>query len=64
MAKWIKHDTLFDGVYYECANCGGNFKYSEDECPGCGEEMDGEDYSPDFVEDMFFMDMLGDWGLF
>ena len=64
MAKWIKHDTLFDGIYYECSDCGEKCRYNEDECPNCGEIMSGEKYSPDFVDDIFMMDIMGDWGLF
>ena len=59
MANWIKHDTLFDGIYYECSSCSSKFKYNEDVCPNCGKKMKGEKYSPDFVDDAFMMDMLG-----
>ena len=60
MAYWIEHEHLFSGKKYECSNCGAEFDADYDKCPKCGRKMDSAGkYKPDFVDECFFMDMMG-----
>ena len=59
-AYWIEHEHLFSGPEYVCSCCGYRDKYMLEICPGCGSIMTGRGkYRPDFVDECFFMDLLG-----
>ena len=58
-SHWIEHEHLFSGKKYECDNCGSEFERPYSQCPNCGCDMSGRArYSPDFIDECEFMDML------
>lgn len=53
MAHWIIDDKGFDGVLYECSNCGHSWNdyycnFSKDICESCGAHIGDED---EYVEE-------------
>ena len=58
-SRWIEHEPLFGSNYFECANCHTKFDSAYTKCPKCGIVMSRRTkYSPDFIDECEFMDML------
>lgn len=58
--KWIQHTHFLKNDEYECTNCGYIADRPYATCPSCGNDMNGSDYDPEWVDEMEIIDMIFD----